>query len=76
MKKLILGIGLMLNGVIGAMGWCITAALLVEPGAKSNIWACLDGEEWSVFLIFMVMALVGLLIAIQSLREDRKKDEH
>lgn len=70
MKKMIFGLGLLLSGIIGFTGWCIAAIQTVEPGARSSILGCLNGEEWIVLLIFAVMAVVGLLISVVEFRKD------
>ncbi|MBD5527481.1 MAG: hypothetical protein HDR02_03605 [Lachnospiraceae bacterium] len=70
MKKMVFGIGLLLSGIIGFVGWCIAAVLLVEPGARSRILGCLNGEEWIVLLIFAVMAVAGLIISVIELKKD------
>lgn len=71
MKKMIFGIGLLLSGVVGFVGWCIAATLTVQAGAISHIWGCLVGEEWVVLLTFTAMAIVGLIVAIRAMKEDR-----
>lgn len=71
MKRMAFGIGLLLSGVIGFAGWCIAAALTVQAGATSRIWGCLDGGEWIVLLFFAVMAVVGLIVAIHAIKDDK-----
>lgn len=63
MKKMLFGLGLLLSGVVGFTGWCIAATGMVEPGARSNIWGCLDGSEWIVLFVFVVIAVAGLIIS-------------
>lgn len=70
MKRMLFGIGLLLSGVVGFVGWCIAAALTVEAGARSRIWGCLDGGEWIVLLIFAAMSVAGLFAAIRAMKED------
>ena len=70
MKRMIFGLGLLLSGVIGFVGWCIAAVQKVEPGARSRITECLNGEEWIVLLIFAAMAVAGLVISVMEFRKD------
>lgn len=71
MKKLIFGLGLLLSGVIGFVGWCIAAAYTVQPGAVSNVFGCFRGGEWIVLAVFAAMAIVGLLIAVKEVTQDK-----
>ena len=64
MKKMVFGLGLLLSGIIGFAGWCIAAVHKVEPGARSRILGCINGEEWIVLSLFAVMAVVGLVISV------------
>lgn len=68
MKKMIFGIGLLLSGVIGFVGWCIASVSTVQPGARSTVLGCLHGEDWIVLLIFAVIAIAGLIAAIRAKR--------
>lgn len=70
MKKMVFGLGLMLSGIIGFVGWCIAAVLSVEPGARSRILGCINGEEWIVLLIFALMAVTGLIMSVIELKKD------
>ena len=70
MKKMVFGLGLLLSGIIGFVGWCIAAVLTVQPGAGSRILGCLNGEEWIGLLIFAVMAVAGLIISVIELKKD------
>ncbi len=72
MKKLILGLGLLLSGVIGFVGWCIAVVQTVQPGARSVVFGCFNGIEWIVLALFAILAIVGLLIAIKSVTQDEK----
>lgn len=72
MKKLIFGLGLLLSGVIGFVGWCIAVAQIVQPGARSIVFSCFTGIEWIVLAIFAIMAIVGLFIAIKGVTQDEK----
>ena len=60
-----------MSGVIGFAGWCIAAALTVQAGARSSIWGCLDSGEWIVLMIFAAMAVVGLIVAIHAIKDDK-----
>lgn len=71
MKKMIFGTGLLLSGVVGFSGWCIAATQTVETGSKSSILGCLYGEDWIVLLIFAAMTIVGLVIDIRAIKEEK-----
>ena len=71
MKKVIFGLGLLLSGVIGFVGWSIAVTQTVQPGARSDVFGCCDSLEWGVLLVFVVMIVAGLII---SSREVIKKD--
>ena len=72
MKKLIFGLGLLLSGVIGFVGWCIAVAQTVQPGGTSVVFGCFSGIEWIVLAIFAIMAIVGLFIAIKEVTQGEK----
>lgn len=72
MKKLIFGLGLLLSGVIGFVGWCIAVTQTVKPGARSVVFGCFRNVEWIVLAIFAIMAIVGLFIAIKEVTQDEK----
>ena len=63
MKKLIFGLGLLLSGVIGFVGWSIAVTQTVQPGARSDVFGCCDGLELGVLLVFVVMLVAGLIIS-------------
>ncbi len=71
MKKMILGTGLLLSGVVGFTGWCIAATQTVEAGSKSSILGCLNGKDWIVLFVFAAMTIVGLVIAIRAMKEEK-----
>lgn len=71
MKKMIFGVGLLLSGVIGFVGWSIASVLTVQPGASSTVWGCLHGEDWIALLIFAVIAIAGLIAAIRAMKENK-----
>lgn len=60
MKKLVFGLGLLLSGVIGVVGWCIAVGTVFSGG------------EWIVLVLFAIMAVVGLFIAIKEVTQDEK----
>lgn len=45
MKKLLLGLGMLLSGTVGFTGWCMAAVMKVEPRAQSRIFGCLYGTD-------------------------------
>lgn len=70
MKRMIFGIGMLLSGVVGFVGWCIAATGIVEAGARSSVWSCLEGSNWVMLLIFAAMAVAGLIISAVELKKD------
>lgn len=72
MKKLIFGLGLLLSGVIGFVGWCIAVTQRVQPGAVSNVFACISGIEQIVLAVFTLMAIVGTFIASKEAMQNEK----
>lgn len=72
MKKLIFGLGLLLSGVIGFVGWSVAVTQTVQPGARSSVFGCFTGSEWLVLAVFAVMAVVGLFIAIKEVKNGEK----
>ena len=68
MKKLIFGLGLLLSGVIGFVGWCIAVVQTVGPGG--TVFACFFGSEWIVLAVFAIMTIVGLRISIMEVKLD------
>ena len=59
MKKLLLGLGMLLSGTVGFTGWCMAVVMKVEPGARSRIFGCLYGTDWLPVLFFAAMAAAG-----------------
>ena len=47
MKKLLLGLGMLLSGTVGFTGWCMAAVMKVEPGARSRIFGAFTGRTGS-----------------------------
>lgn len=70
MEKMVFGLGLLLSGIIGFTGWCIAAVQKVEPGARSRILGCVNGEEWIVLSLFAVMAVAGLIISVIEFKKE------
>ena len=70
MKKLLLGLGMLLSGTVGFTGWCMAAVMKVEPGARSRIFGCLYGTDWLPVLFFAAMAAAGLALAVREARRD------
>ena len=70
MKKLLLGLGMLLSGTVGFTGWCMAAVMKVEPGAQSRIFGCLYGTDWLPVLFFAAMATAGLALAVRESRRD------
>lgn len=70
MKKLLLGLGMLLSGTVGFTGWCMAAVMKVEPGARSRIFGCLYGTDWFPVLFFAAMAAAGLALAVREARRD------
>ena len=70
MKKLLLGLGMLLSGTVGFTGWCMAAVMKVEPGARSRIFGCLYGTDWLLVLFFAAMAAAGLALAVREARRD------
>ena len=74
MKKLLLGLGMLLSGTVGFTGWCMAAVMKVEPGARSRIFGCLYGTDWLPVLFFAAMAAAGLALAVREARRDRSEE--
>lgn len=70
MKKVIAGAAMLLSGVIGFVGWFIACALTVQPGAWSRVWRCFDGAEWIPVIVFLALAVYGLVLLLKNLKEE------
>ena len=70
MKKLLLGLGMLLSGTVGFTGWCMAAEMKVEPGARSRICGCLCGTAGLPVLFFAAMTTAGLVLAVREARRD------
>ncbi len=76
MKKFIFGCVLMVCGIIGGTGWVIAAMSLVQPGAWStafNMFPIIGfgGPDGIVVILFYVLAIIGTVLAIKSMKEDK-----
>lgn len=71
MKKLIFGCALMISGVIGAAGFLIAGALLIEPSAWSTLFNIFSKPEGIAALLFLLAAVAGGVIAVLSLKEGK-----
>ena len=70
MRKFILGISMFLCGILGAVGWMISCAIINQRFSGLELIDILDGSNLIIFGIFVVMALIGLVISIfQSIKE-------
>lgn len=67
---MLFGLGLLLSGIIGFVGWCTTAVQTVQPGAVSSLLGCLNGTEWIVLVIFALMAIAGLIISFIEFKKE------
>lgn len=73
MKRLIFGCALMLCGIIGGTGWLIASASIVQGGAWSTVLNVFDFGDVEAFIIllFYALAVVGTVVAIKALKEDK-----
>lgn len=69
MKKVILGAAMLISGVFGLVGWFIACALTVQPGARSRVWGCLNGMEWTPVIAFLALAVYGLVLALKNAKD-------
>ncbi|MBQ2935150.1 MAG: hypothetical protein IJD96_02830 [Lachnospiraceae bacterium] len=69
MKKVILGAAMLISGVFGLVGWFIAGALTVQPGARSRVWGCLNGMEWTPVIAFLALAVYGLVLALKNAKD-------
>lgn len=67
MKKLIFGLVLLFSGVLGFVGWCNVVAQTAEQGSNSDVFGCFNGIEWTILFVFVIMAILGLIFAINEL---------
>lgn len=72
MKKFLLGLALFLGGQIGLSGWLIASTSIVERGGGASIVSALRmGEGVAVAVLFVLMALVGLVLAIYEIVQEK-----
>lgn len=73
MKKLFFGCMLMLTGIIGGSSWLIAESNLVQPGAWSSMLNLFPFKSAGsvIIILFYVLAVVGGIIAIKALKEDK-----
>lgn len=72
MKKLILGCAVMLLGAICGTGWIIADSILVHGGAWDSVCEILYAQTDGIFIIlFYAIAVVGAIVAVKSIKEDR-----
>lgn len=70
MKKVFFGCMLMLTGIIGGSSWLIAESNLIQPGAWSSMLN-LKSTGSIIIILFYVLAVVGGIIAIKALKEDK-----
>lgn len=69
MKKVILGAAMLISVVFGLVGWFIACALTVQPGARSRVWGCLNGMEWTPVIALLALAVYGLVLALKNAKD-------
>ncbi len=70
MQKIILGATMLLCGVIGFVGWIIACVIKVEPGSNSQVIGCLYGTDYIFVIIFLILAVMGLFIAVSEVKKE------
>lgn len=70
MKKFILGISMFLGGIIGAVGWMISCAIINQNLSGFELIEVLYRSDLIIFVIFVVMTLVGLVISFLQCRKE------
>lgn len=63
MKRMIFGLGLLISGVIGFVGFSIATACGFDLYIEMSL-------NWLVILIFAVMAVAGLVISVKELKRE------
>ena len=72
----------MLSGILGASAWMISHAILVGPGAWSNIMTMMpfvgfrSSVDGAMVLLFYLMAIVGAVIAIKEILKDKARPDN
>ena len=69
LKQLLFGAVLLEGGILGFVGFLIAHTNLVKPGSRSSVFSGLGGTDGTVVFLFIVMAIVGLVMAVKSLIE-------
>lgn len=73
MKKLFFDCMLMLTGIIGGSSWLIAESNLIQPGAWSSMFNLFNFRRLGsvIIILFYALAVVGGIIAIKALKEDK-----
>lgn len=80
MKKLILGCTIALIGTIASSSWIVAHAILVGPGAWSDIANMLPlvgsrcGPDGWITFLFGGVAILGVIIAVKAIRDPDKTE--
>ncbi len=80
MKKFIFGCVLMICGTVIGSSWLIAYTSLIKPGAWTSFFPIIttigfNRVEGYIIVISYLLAIVGTIIAIKSMRDDKKKDK-
>lgn len=66
MKKLILGIGMLIGGIIGMVGIIITTALQGDGFGSAGLTECIGfAGMMPYFILFILLSIAGLVIAFK-----------
>lgn len=73
MKKMLFGCILMLTGIVGGSSWLIAESNLIQPGAWSSMLNLFNFKSMGsvIIILFYALAVVGGIIAIKALKEDK-----
>ena len=71
MRKLLFGCALMISGMVGAAGFLISGAVLIEKGAWSTLFNVFSKPEGIAALLFLLTAVVGGVVAALYLKEGK-----
>ncbi|MDO4274060.1 MAG: hypothetical protein Q4D16_10345 [Eubacteriales bacterium] len=77
MRKFIFGCVLMVSGIIGGTGWLIACTCLLTPGSLPSVTKLFSVIDYGqtdgcVVWAFYIMALVGAVIAVSNIGENKK----
>lgn len=76
MKKFLLGLALFLGGQIGLSGWLIASTSVFERGGVSSVVSALRaGDGVAVAVLFVIMALAGLVLSIYEISKDEQNSK-